>query len=141
MKHIALISIFFISLISFGQKEKVDIPQGVVYKYCKPKKYKKAKAYLLKELVENNPSYGLVNEVVPADQLMQCARTWADAIQAGAPLSVQASKEAVNRGLGVPLDNAMQAVYPVARRMYESEDLIEGPRAFAEKRAPRWQGK
>ncbi|MGH1358001.1 MAG: enoyl-CoA hydratase-related protein [Burkholderiaceae bacterium] len=90
---------------------------------------------------QQGEAYGLVNEVVPADQLMSCALQWADAIQAGAPLSVQASKEAVNRGLGVSLEQAMQVIYPIARRMYDSEDLIEGPRAFAEKRAPQWKGK
>ncbi len=86
-------------------------------------------------------AYGLVNETVPADQLMSCALDWAKCIEAGAPLSVQASKEAVNKGLGVSLEHAMQAIYPVARRMYDSEDLVEGPRAFAEKRAPQWKGK
>ena len=57
MKNFSLLFIFLISISSFGQKEKIEIPPGVVYKYCKPKKYKKAKAFLLKELVENNPTY------------------------------------------------------------------------------------
>jgi hypothetical protein len=60
MKNFSLLFIFLVSITSFGQKEKIEIPQGIAYKYCKPKKYKKAKAFLLKELVENNPSYACV---------------------------------------------------------------------------------
>ncbi|MFT5822091.1 MAG: hypothetical protein ACI8ZM_003347 [Crocinitomix sp.] len=61
MKNCTFLFIFLISISSFSQKEKIEIPPGVVYKYCKAKKYQKAKAYLQKELVMNNPTYGLVN--------------------------------------------------------------------------------
>ena len=42
---------------------------------------------------------------------------------------------------GMPLERALDAAFPIARHMYESEDLVEGPRAFAEKRPPRWKGR
>ncbi len=84
---------------------------------------------------------GLVNEVVAGDALMEAARRWAGEILKGAPLSVRASKEATLIGMGMPLERALDAVFPLAGEMYESEDLVEGPRAFAEKRPPRWMGR
>jgi crotonobetainyl-CoA hydratase len=87
---------------------------------------------------------GFVNEVVPAAQLMERAKTLAKQIMELSPMSVRASKQAVYRGLnetsvGEALNN--QNSYPAVAAMYKSEDLREGPKAFAEKRAPRWKGK
>lgn len=84
---------------------------------------------------------GLVNEVVAPDKLMETARAWANEILQGAPLSVQATKEAAMLGLHMPLERAMDAAFPTALMMYSSEDLVEGPKAFAEKRKPQWKGK
>ena len=84
--------------------------------------------------------YGLVNEVVPLDQLMLTARKWAAEILLGAPLSVQASKEATLMGLSMPLERALDSNFPTALEMQASDDYIEGPRAFAEKRTPQWKG-
>jgi crotonobetainyl-CoA hydratase len=84
---------------------------------------------------------GFVNEVVPAGELMAAARRWADAILECAPLSVRASKQAALAGLGRPLEEAMAARYEGLASMVRSEDFLEGPRAFAAKRPPKWKGR
>jgi crotonobetainyl-CoA hydratase len=58
-------------------------------------------------------------------------------------MSIRASKQAVMTGLNTTLPQAMieQREYPAVRDMIQSEDYVEGPRAFAEKRPPRWRGK
>jgi len=84
--------------------------------------------------------WGLVNEVVPAADLLAVARRWADSILECAPLSVRASKQAALSGLGLPLPDAMNRRYEYMLRQAASEDSREGPRAFAEKRKPVWRG-
>jgi crotonobetainyl-CoA hydratase len=84
---------------------------------------------------------GLVNEVVPAAELMDKALAWAESILACAPLAVRASKEAVLKGLAMPLEEAIPAVFPATEVMRASQDILEGPRAFAEKRKPLWTGR
>jgi enoyl-CoA hydratase/carnithine racemase len=86
---------------------------------------------------------GFVNEVVPAGEALRAAERWADQICQNSPMSIRASKQAVMDGLNVPLPEAMiaQREYPAVREMLSSADYVEGPKAFAEKRPPRWQGK
>ncbi|WP_157271381.1 enoyl-CoA hydratase-related protein [Azohydromonas aeria] len=84
---------------------------------------------------------GLLNDVVPAPMLMECARALAGEILACAPLAVQASKQVMLQSLAhANLAATMHEDYPLAQRMLASEDAKEGPRAFAEKRSPRWIG-
>lgn len=85
--------------------------------------------------------WGLVNEVVPMDQLIATAERWAKEISVCSPLSVRATKEASMRGLDVPLAEALKTRYPATETLFASEDMIEGPRAFAEKREPQWKGR
>jgi enoyl-CoA hydratase/carnithine racemase len=85
---------------------------------------------------------GLVNEVVPLAELMPAAHRWADQILECAPLSVRGSKQAAMAGLDMPsLETAMTSRYEGLAAMVRSEDFKEGPRAFVEKRPPRWQGR
>ena len=88
---------------------------------------------------------GFVNEVVPNAELMTRARALATQIATElSPMSIRASKDAVYRGLAeVSVQAAManQNSYPAVAAMYRSEDLREGPKAFAEKRPPQWKGK
>ena len=90
---------------------------------------------------EEGARLGFVNEVVPAAELMAAARRWAASILECAPLSVRASKEAALAGLDRPLEDATSARYEGLVAMVKSEDFLEGPRAFADKRAPRWKGR
>ena len=85
---------------------------------------------------------GFVNEVVAADDLMQVARSWAKSICECAPLSIRASKEVVYGSLDyASLEESMAAKYASVKALTKSKDFIEGPKAFAEKRAPNWQGR
>jgi crotonobetainyl-CoA hydratase len=84
---------------------------------------------------------GFVNEVVPKGEALAFAKRWAAQILECAPLSVRASKQAAYQGLEVGLAEAMSGHYGELRRMVKSEDFVEGPKAFAEKRPPRWKGR
>jgi enoyl-CoA hydratase/carnithine racemase len=85
---------------------------------------------------------GFVNEVVPPGELQAAARRWAEAICECAPLSVRASKQAALRGLDAPsLREAVEGRYEQMAAMIKSEDFVEGPRAFSEKRKPAWKGR
>jgi len=85
---------------------------------------------------------GLVNEVVPGAELLPAARRWADAILECSPVSVRTTKQVATRGLRfASLEEAMSQPYDEIRDLVLSDDFQEGPRAFAEKRPPRWKGR
>ncbi len=84
---------------------------------------------------------GLVAEVVPAAELMEAAKRWAAQILECAPLAIRASKEAALKALDMPMTEALFEVFPGQKVLWASEDAVEGPKAFSEKRKPQWKGK
>lgn len=86
---------------------------------------------------------GFVNEVVPKGEALAAAHRLAASIVACAPLAVRASKRVALDYLALPFSEAveLQLQHPAAQRMVNSADAREGPRAFVEKRSPRWVGK
>ncbi len=84
---------------------------------------------------------GLVNAVVPYDQLMDEAIKMAERIVCNAPLSVRGAKELAYKSYDMDLKKAFELNVVIGTRVGMSEDAIEGPRAFAEKRAPQWKGR
>ena len=84
---------------------------------------------------------GLVNRVLPREELMPAARELALRIAARGPLAVRAAKRAVFEGLALGLAGGMAHEDELFRRVAASEDAQEGPRAFAEKRRPVYKGR
>jgi len=84
--------------------------------------------------------WGLVNRVVPPEQLMPTALDYARRIAANAPLAVQAAKELAVRAPEMGLTTGLRMEQFVNRMLAGTEDTREGTAAFAEKRAPRFKG-
>ena len=91
---------------------------------------------------EEGLQLGFVNQVTSLDTLMSEARRWAAEIIACSPMSIQASKQIVQRGAAeASLAEAYgrQTRYPALRALFKSSDFREGPTAFAQKRPPKWK--
>lgn len=84
---------------------------------------------------------GLVNRIVPAADLRSAAAELARAIAVNAPLTVRAGKAMVWATAGLSPSEAAAVAHEIYEPVYASDDAQEGPRAFAEKRPPRWQGR
>jgi crotonobetainyl-CoA hydratase len=89
--------------------------------------------------------WGLVNQVVAAEALRPAAQALAAQLVQAAPLALAAVKELLRETEGQPLPEAYRSMrsgrYASYHAMLNSEDAREGPRAFADKRAPRWSGR
>jgi len=84
---------------------------------------------------------GLVNIAVAGTDVMKAAEDLAGRILKGAPMSVMFIKEAIKKGIELPLEEGLRLEADLSALIGTTEDSKEGPRAFAEKRAPVWKGK
>ena len=85
--------------------------------------------------------WGLINRIVPPEKLLEAAFEVAHRIGRNAPLAVQAAKELAIRARDVDLNTGLRMELVMNRMLWESADLREGASAFAEKRAPQFQGR
>jgi len=82
---------------------------------------------------------GLINQIVPAEKLMETALEWAETICKNGPLAVRTAKEIAVRALS--LESGFVLEKALGAKVMQSQDAKEGPRAFAEKRKPNYTGK
>jgi E-phenylitaconyl-CoA hydratase len=83
---------------------------------------------------------GLVNKVVPREDVLPTARQWVDLLASRAPLAVQAAKQAALRGIEVSLKEGFVLETELGGPARRSQDALEGVRAFNEKRTPIFKG-
>jgi enoyl-CoA hydratase/carnithine racemase len=84
---------------------------------------------------------GMVSEVVAHDDLMSRAREVVALVNRNAPLAVRGTRLAIRKSLDLPLHDAEILAEAFRERVVRTDDAKEGPRAFVEKREPRWQGR
>lgn len=94
---------------------------------------------------EEAARWGFVNQIHPADELLDKAREMAQMIASGPPLVMAAIKEVVRNAEDMKFQDALNKItksqFATVEKLYRSEDQLEGARAFAEKRDPVWKGK
>jgi enoyl-CoA hydratase len=98
---------------------------------------------LLADRIDAGRAYdiGLVNRVVPRDQVLAEARRLADTICLNGPLAVRACKQSAKESTFLPLKEALANEMSFSARVFMSDDAKEGIKAFKEKRPPVWTGR
>ncbi len=81
---------------------------------------------------------GMISEVVEHDRLMERAREIAELVNRNAPLAVRGTRLAIRKGIDLPLNEAEIMAEAFRERVVRTDDAKEGPRAFVEKRDPKW---
>lgn len=117
---------------------------GIMHRAIRQLPYRVALAMILTgERLDAERAYGcgVVNEVVPFADLDAAAQRWAEQVTAASPLAVQAAKDAVLSRYDWPLEVALATRFEPIEAYEHSRDRVEGRKAFAEKRAPEWQGR
>lgn len=84
---------------------------------------------------------GLVSEVVPQAKLMERAWEVAEIVNRNAPLAVRGTRLGIRKGLSLPVYEAELLAESHRLRVAQTEDALEGPRSFVEKRAPNWKAR
>lgn len=104
----------------------------------------KAKELILTgEIIDGAESerIGLVNQVVPSGTALEIAIGLAETIATRGPVAVQEAKRVLDAGADLPLDEGLVRELEASERIFSSEDMLEGARAFFEKRQPKFNGK
>jgi enoyl-CoA hydratase len=83
----------------------------------------------------------LVNQLVPYDQLIPAGEKMAASFLKGAPLALRYIKEAIYKGLDMPMDQGIRYESDLQSMVMQTEDAKEGPKAFVEKRPANWKGR
>jgi enoyl-CoA hydratase len=84
---------------------------------------------------------GLVNKVVPAEELDAAVAEWARKLASKSPVIMRLGKEAMRRQMDMPLDDALDYLRAQLSLALSTEDIVEGVSAFFEKREPHWKGR
>ncbi len=84
---------------------------------------------------------GLITEIVEHDKLLERAHEIADTVNLNAPLAIRGTRLAIHKTLDLPLHEGEILAETFRERVTRTEDALEGPRAFVEKRAPNWQAR
>lgn len=117
---------------------------GGIFRLTRQLPFRIALGYLLTGrtiTAEKALKFGLVNDVVPVNELNECVESWIQDLLRSAPLSLRAIHEIASKSINLSLEQAFAMHYPSEDLRKNSLDAQEGPRSFVEKRAPIWRGR